>query len=41
LILRETVCDAHVQVARRRGYLVRATIDRRLVADQRPPAASA
>jgi hypothetical protein len=40
LILRETVCDAHVQVARRRGYLVRASIDRRL-ADQQPPAATA
>jgi hypothetical protein len=29
LILREAVCDDHVQVARRRGYLLRATIERR------------
>jgi hypothetical protein len=28
LILREAVCDEHVHVARRRGYLLRATLDR-------------
>lgn len=28
LILRETVCEEHLHVARRRGYLYRATVER-------------